>query len=83
MAEEAIVIPDRSEGKLELHLRNGSVHEFSAADPGHYTLSAFGERDLTVEVKSAEGEHVARARNSGAHHERLVARKQNATGRQR
>jgi len=60
MAEEAIVIPDRSEGKLELHLRNGSVHEFSAADPGHYTLSAFGERDLTVEVKSAEGEHIAR-----------------------
>src|SRR6202790_744684 len=29
LAEEAIVIADRSEGKLELHLRNGSVHEFS------------------------------------------------------
>ena len=44
LAEEAIVIPDRSEGKLELHLRNGSVHEFSSDDPGHYSLSAFGER---------------------------------------
>src|ERR1700722_16078615 len=59
LAEEAIVIADRSEGKLELHLRNGSVHEFTTADPGHYSLSAFGERDLPVEVKSAEEDHVS------------------------
>ncbi len=59
LAEEAIVIPDRSEGKLELHLRNGTDHEYSSADPGHYTLSAFGQRDLPVEVKSAEEDHVA------------------------
>jgi len=59
LAEEAIVIADRNEGKLELHLRNGSVHEFSAADPGHYSLSAFGQRDLPVEVKSAEGDQVS------------------------
>src|SRR5229473_4138946 len=59
LAEEAIVIADRREGKLELHLRNGSVHEFSTTDPAHYSLSAFGERDLPVEVKPAEGELVA------------------------
>src|SRR5229473_5322359 len=59
LAEEAIVIADRNEGKLELHLRNGSVHEFSPTDPAHYSLSAFGERDLPVEVKPAEGELVA------------------------
>ena len=59
LAEEAIVIADRNEGKLELHLRNGSVHEFSPADPGHYSLSAFGERDLPVEIKSAEGDRVS------------------------
>jgi LPS export ABC transporter permease LptG/LPS export ABC transporter permease LptF len=59
LAEEAIVIADRREGKLELHLRNGSVHEFSTADPSHYSLSAFGERDLPVDVKSAEGDHVS------------------------
>src|SRR3984893_4469917 len=59
LAEEAIVIADRSEGKLELHLRNGSVHEFSTVDPAHYSLSAFGERDLPVEIKSAEGERVS------------------------
>ncbi len=59
LAEEAIVIPDRIEGKLELHLRNGSVHEFSAEDPGHYSLSAFAQRDLPVEVKSAEDARVS------------------------
>src|SRR6202162_3277016 len=58
LAEDAIVIADRSEGKLELHLRNGSVHEFSSDDPGHYSLSAFGERDLPVEIKSAEGDQI-------------------------
>lgn len=59
LAEEAIVIADRSEGKLELHLRNGSVHEYSPSDPGHYTLSAFGERDLPVDITSAEGDPVS------------------------
>jgi LPS export ABC transporter permease LptF/LPS export ABC transporter permease LptG len=54
LAEEAIVIPDRSEGKLELHLRNGSVHEFTSDDPSHYSLSAFGQRDLPVEIKQAD-----------------------------
>jgi LPS export ABC transporter permease LptF/LPS export ABC transporter permease LptG len=59
LAEEAIVIADRNEGKLELHLRNGSVHEFSATDPGHYSLSAFGQRDLPVDVQSAGDDHVS------------------------
>ena len=59
LAEEAIVIADRSEGKLELHLRNGSVHEFSTDDPDHYSLSAFGQRDLPVEIKPTEDDHVS------------------------
>jgi lipopolysaccharide export system permease protein len=59
LAEEAIVIVDRREGKLELHLRDGSVHEVSPADPGHYSLSAFGERDLPVEIKSGQSDRVA------------------------
>ncbi len=54
LAENAIVIADRSEGKLELYLRNGSVHEFSPSDPGHYSLSAFGQRDFPVDVKGDE-----------------------------
>ena len=54
LAEEAIVIADRNEGKLELHLRNGSVHEFSLNEPGNYSLSAFAERDLPVEARGVE-----------------------------
>ncbi len=54
LAEQAIVIADRKEGKLELHLRNGSVHEFSLSEPGNYSLSAFAERDLPVEVRALE-----------------------------
>lgn len=59
LAEEAIVIVDRRGGKLELHLRNGSVHEVSPADPGHYSLSAFGERDLPVEITSGQSDRVS------------------------
>jgi LPS export ABC transporter permease LptF/LPS export ABC transporter permease LptG len=59
LAQEAIVIPDRKEGKLELHLRNGSVHEFSPTDPGRYSLSAFAERDLPVEIKGTEVDRVS------------------------
>ena len=54
LAEEAIVIAGRSEGKLELHLRNGSVHEFSLSEPGNYSLSGFAERDLPVEIHGFE-----------------------------
>jgi lipopolysaccharide export system permease protein len=54
LAEEAIVIADRGEGKLELHLRNGSVHEFSLNEPGNYSLSAFAERDLPVAARGLE-----------------------------
>jgi LPS export ABC transporter permease LptG len=54
LAEEAIVIADRRESKFELHLRNGSVHEFSPSDPGHYSLSAFGKRDWPVDVRGSE-----------------------------
>jgi LPS export ABC transporter permease LptF/LPS export ABC transporter permease LptG len=56
LAEEAIVIADRSEGKLDLHLRNGSTHEFSLNEPGNYSLSAFAERDLPVEARGLEAE---------------------------
>ncbi|MGH9680312.1 MAG: LPS export ABC transporter permease LptF, partial [Candidatus Acidiferrales bacterium] len=59
LAEDAIVIADPKEGKLELHLRNGSVHEFSPSDPGRYILSAFGQRDLTVDIKGGEVNRVS------------------------
>lgn len=59
LAEEAIVIADPKEGKLELHLRNGSVHEFSPGDPNRYSLSAFGQRDFPVDIKGSEVDRVS------------------------
>ena len=50
LAEDAIVVGDRDQGKLQLYLRNGSVHEPQAQSPEHYGLSVFGERDLAVAV---------------------------------
>ncbi|MBZ5643766.1 MAG: LPS export ABC transporter permease LptF [Acidobacteriia bacterium] len=59
LAEDAIVIADPKEGKLELHLRNGSVHEFSLSDPGRYSLSSFAQRDFPVEIKGSEVDRAA------------------------
>ena len=49
-AERAIVIPDSQQGKLQLHLKNGSSHEFTRSDPDHYGVTTFGESDLPVTV---------------------------------
>jgi len=54
LADEAIVNADQGQGKLELHLSNGSVHEYSPGDPNHYGLSGFAQRDLSVELGGAE-----------------------------
>ena len=50
LAEDAIVIADRDQGKLELFLRQGTVHESQTQGPEHYGLSAFGERDQSLSV---------------------------------
>ncbi len=59
LAEEAIVIAGRKDGKVQLHLRNGSVHEFSTSDPGRYSLSAFAERDWPVEIRGLGNERAS------------------------
>ncbi|MGB6429892.1 MAG: LPS export ABC transporter permease LptF, partial [Candidatus Acidiferrales bacterium] len=56
LAEEAIVIADPQQGKLDLHLRDGSVHQVDVADPDHYTLSAFGQRDWPIDASSPDTE---------------------------
>jgi lipopolysaccharide export system permease protein len=50
LAEDAIVVADHDQGKLQLYLRNGSVHESQTHGPEHYGLSEFGERDLALAV---------------------------------
>jgi LPS export ABC transporter permease LptF/LPS export ABC transporter permease LptG len=50
LAENAIVIAEPKEGKLELHLRGGTTHEFSREDPDRYSVTAFGQSDWPLEV---------------------------------
>ncbi len=50
LAENAIVIAEPKEGKLELHLQGGTTHEFSREDADHYSVTAFGQSDWPLEV---------------------------------
>lgn len=50
LAEKAIVLADRSQDKLEVHLGQGSTHEYNPADPQHYGYTTFGASDLPIEV---------------------------------
>jgi LPS export ABC transporter permease LptF/LPS export ABC transporter permease LptG len=50
LSETASVIPEPSLGKLELHLNDGSTHEFSRAEADHYGVTAFGRSDWPIEI---------------------------------
>jgi LPS export ABC transporter permease LptF/LPS export ABC transporter permease LptG len=50
LAENAIVIAEPRQGKLELHLEGGTTHEFSRQEPDHYSVTAFGKSDWPIEV---------------------------------
>ena len=50
LAENAIVIAEPKQGKLEVHLKGGSTHEFQRADAEHYSVTAFGQSDIPIEV---------------------------------
>jgi LPS export ABC transporter permease LptG/LPS export ABC transporter permease LptF len=56
LAEDAIVVPDRSEDKLQVHLKNGSAHEFSLQIPAQYNYSSFAQRDFTMETTDLTAE---------------------------
>jgi LPS export ABC transporter permease LptF/LPS export ABC transporter permease LptG len=50
LAENAIVIAEPRQGKLELHLQGGTTHELAREDPDHYSVTAFGQSDWPIEV---------------------------------
>ena len=50
LAENAIVIAEPKQGKLELHLQGGTTHEVSRRDPDHYSVTDFGQSDWPIEV---------------------------------
>ena len=52
LAERAIVIPEPSQGKLELHLQGGSTHEFYREHPDRYSVTMFGQSDWPIEVNN-------------------------------
>jgi LPS export ABC transporter permease LptF/LPS export ABC transporter permease LptG len=58
VASDAIVVANRDQGKIELHLRDGITHESSPARPDEYSISAFGRRDLSVAVTNQAGARV-------------------------
>src|SRR5262249_23879593 len=50
LAESAVVVAEPKQGKLELHLKGGSTHDFDRGDPDHYSVTAFGQSDIPMEV---------------------------------
>src|SRR5713226_3545899 len=50
LAENAIVIAEPNQGKLEVHLKGGTTHEFAREDADHYSVTAFGQSDWPIEV---------------------------------
>lgn len=78
LAEDAIVILQRGENKsdpqaLELHLRNGSTHEYAPTDPNQYNVQTFGESDIPVEFGGSDQSRVsARSTAEKSAHELLA-----------
>src|SRR5579884_3886251 len=81
LAENAIVIAEPKDGKLELHLKNGSTHEFSRDDADHYSLTDFGQSDWPIEMTglgSAEPRTLSNA-EPGARERVWLARRSGGT----
>ena len=64
LAESAIVVADRADDKLEVHLRNGTSHDISLGDPSHYDLSSFAGRDFSVPVSSTASQALLEPTNA-------------------
>ena len=54
LAENAIVVAEPSEGRLELHLKGGTTHEFTRSDSDHYSVTAFGDSDWPIEYSALD-----------------------------
>ncbi len=56
LAEKAIVIADREQGNLELHLNNGSTHISTPGDPTTIPVSTFGKSDWSIPLSGMKSE---------------------------
>jgi LPS export ABC transporter permease LptG/LPS export ABC transporter permease LptF len=50
LADDAIVIAGPGQGKLQLHLGNGSTHEYDPGDPTRYSFTTFAASDSSMDV---------------------------------
>ncbi len=73
LAEDAIVVGGREPGKLELHLRSGSTHEFLSSDPDHYLVTTFGQTDWPIEVSGLNSNRNSAPTNAERSLEELYA----------
>ncbi len=66
LAQEAVVAADRVQNAIQLHLVNGSTHEYSAEEPTRYSFSSFGQSTLPVRVTTSATESSASSTKAGA-----------------
>lgn len=52
LADSAQVVVSPTDNQIELHLGNGSTHEYDPQDPSHYNVTTFGQSDIPVDVAS-------------------------------
>jgi LPS export ABC transporter permease LptF len=56
LAEQAVILAGPGpRDKVQIHLRNGSTHEYKRTEPERYSLSTFGESDLAISLTRAAG----------------------------
>jgi LPS export ABC transporter permease LptG/LPS export ABC transporter permease LptF len=53
LAKEGIVV-SAGEDRLQLHLIDGSAHDFDPKDPTHYQISTFAQSDIPIDLPSTE-----------------------------
>jgi LPS export ABC transporter permease LptF/LPS export ABC transporter permease LptG len=52
LADSAQVVVSPTDNQIELHLGNGSTHEYDPQEPSHYNVTTFGQSDIPVDVSS-------------------------------
>ncbi|MFZ3216834.1 MAG: LPS export ABC transporter permease LptF [Candidatus Acidiferrales bacterium] len=52
IAQNAQVVADSENNKIELHLGSGSTHEYDPAQPQHYNVTTFGQSDIPIDISS-------------------------------
>jgi LPS export ABC transporter permease LptG/LPS export ABC transporter permease LptF len=49
LSDDALVVPDAAQQKVDLHLQSGSTHDYQPKDPDNYTYQTFSQSDLPLE----------------------------------